>query len=165
MRTEPIPFDRENDELIAQLPERFAVTDAASANWVVRRIVQARAYAQRVKDWADLETRRARREEAFFLQRFGGDLETWLARELAERQSRQKSVNLPAGRVGRRSVAEKLVVEDEQAVLAWARVHLPEAIKSIEAVSKSILNDRFRDTGELPPGVTLHPAHESLVIR
>ena len=162
--TEPIPFDREDEELAATVPQRFAVTDEASANWVVRRIVAAPAYALRVKGWADAENRRARREEAFFLKRFGIELDAWLTQELAARQSRQKSINLPAGRVGRRKVADKLVIDDEQALLDWARVHLPEAVKAVETFRKSAVNDLFLTTGELPPGVQIEPAHETLTI-
>ena len=51
------------------VPETFAVDDAASANWLVRKIVETRAYAKHVKEWADGELRRAEREELFFLHR------------------------------------------------------------------------------------------------
>lgn len=160
----PVPFDREDDELVKQLPERFAVTDDASANWVVKRIIEARAYSRRVTEWANLELRRARREEAFFLKRFGPELDAWLTKKLAETQSRQKSVNLPAGRVGRRAVREKLSIYDEDALLAWAQSNLPEAVETTEKVRKSTINDLFFGTGELPPGVGIDPSHEALVI-
>jgi len=58
-----------------EVPSTFAVTDAASANWVIRKIVEARAYAARVRHWSALEIRRAEREEQFFIRRFGVELE------------------------------------------------------------------------------------------
>jgi hypothetical protein len=73
-----VPFENEDGELAEQVPERFAVRDEASANWVVRRVVEARTYAERVKAWAEREQRRARREERFFLHRFGAELDRWL---------------------------------------------------------------------------------------
>lgn len=157
-------IDREETELAAQVPKAFAVVDDASANWVVRRILDARAYALKVANWADAEQPRARRDEAFFLKRFGPELEAWLTQELAARKSRQKSINLPAGRVGRRTVREKLIFEDEYETMKWAKRHLPEAIKYSESLRKSTINDLFFGTGELPPGVEVQPAHESLVI-
>src|SRR4051812_34057237 len=62
-------------ELAVTVPERFAVTDEASANWLVRKVLEARRYAERVEAWAAAEMRRARRDEAFLLGRFGSDLE------------------------------------------------------------------------------------------
>ena len=42
---------------------RIGVHDAESAAWVVRRVVEARQYAQRVRVWAEVEQRRAEAEE------------------------------------------------------------------------------------------------------
>ena len=53
------------------VPDAFAVDDASSANWLVRKVVESRNYAEHVKEWAALELRRAEREERFFLERFG----------------------------------------------------------------------------------------------
>ena len=63
--------------------QRFEVTDENSANWVVRKIIESGTYVRRVKSWADMEIRRAQREEAFFRQRFGPQLEAWLQQQLA----------------------------------------------------------------------------------
>ena len=35
-----IPFDRPDEEMESQVPERFEVRDEQSANWVVRRVSQ-----------------------------------------------------------------------------------------------------------------------------
>ena len=43
-----------------QVPEKFRVADEDSANWLIKKIVEARQYAARVKAWADREVRRAR---------------------------------------------------------------------------------------------------------
>ena len=159
-----IPFDRPDEELEAQLPEQFAVCDEGSANWVVRRVNEARAYARRVKEWAERETQRARREETFFLKRFRYELEVWLVAELKSRGSKQKSINLPAGRLGTRKSKGKLVIHDEQAALGWARDHCPDAIQTVERVAKQPLNKHLETTSELPPGTTLEDPAEHLYI-
>src|SRR4051794_18651588 len=110
------------------VPEGFHVHDMATANWVLRRITEAAAYRQHVKQWADLEIRRADREEEWFRHRFGIQLAEWARDEIANLRGRRKSIALPAGVVGFRTVAPKLVVDDEAAVLAWAHVHFPEAV-------------------------------------
>src|SRR5437870_2612266 len=95
------------------VPEEFGVVDDSSANWVVRRITEARAYAKRCAEWCEREQVRARRTEEFFLFRYSAQLSTWTQGKIAEQGGRRKSVSLPAGLVGFRHEPAKLVVEDE----------------------------------------------------
>ncbi|HSI34764.1 MAG: host-nuclease inhibitor Gam family protein [Phycisphaerae bacterium] len=144
-------------------PHEFHVTDDASANWVVRRIVEARAYLARIKDWAERETRRVQREEEFFFRRFGEELEAWARSQL---RGRRKCVALPAGRIGFRRAAAKLTVTNPEAVLRWARKHCPEAVIVIERLSKSALNKRFKQDGEVPDaGAHVEPEREAFYVR
>ena len=161
----PTPFALPNDECEDQLPQRFEVNDDPSANWVVKRIVAARAYGKRIKHWAETEQRRARREEAFFLNRFGLELDRWLRRKLAERGGKAKSFNLPAGRVGVRHIGPKIEVINEDAVLAWAREHCPEAIKQTESLLKTPLTEHVEATGELPAGTILKQERDEIYVR
>ena len=164
---EPIPFDMPDTEMEAQVPEQFAVHDEASANWVVRKIVGARAYAERVQSWAEQEAQRARREERFFLGRFGLELNRWLRQQLTENGGRAKSVNLPAGRVGLRTAKPRLVVDDETAAMNWAKSHCADAVTVAvsERLLKQPLHDHFAETGELPDGTRLEPEHDNLYIK
>mgnify|MGYP001818963898 CR=1 FL=1 len=57
-----------------EVPSDFRAHNRATVNCVVRKIVEARRYAQRIDEWAEAERRRARREEDFFLRRFQPDL-------------------------------------------------------------------------------------------
>ena len=86
----------EPQEETPQVPESFCVRDVATAAWVVRKVVEARAYAARVREWAAAELRRAQREEVFY----GHQLEQWARREVEAASGRRKSVNLPSGTVG-----------------------------------------------------------------
>lgn len=52
----------------------------------------------------------------------------------------RKSLNLPAGLVGRRTRPSKLDVTEPDLALAWARTHCPDAIQTQEKLSKSALN-------------------------
>src|SRR5688500_3272947 len=58
----------------SEVPERFAVRDAATASWAVRKIVETRAFARRVREWADRELRRAAADEEWLIRRFGPEL-------------------------------------------------------------------------------------------
>ena len=143
------------------------MTDESAANWVVRKVVSARQYAARVKAWAASEVKRAEREEAFFLWRFGPELEAWCDRQLAanDHPSPKKSLNLPAGTVGRRTVPSKLEIVASDRAMSWARRQCQDAIQVTEKLSKSALNEHFADTGELPDGTTLTDAEDVFYIK
>ncbi len=148
------------------VPETFCVRDAESANWLVRRILEARAYAERVAAWAERERRRAQREEEFFLARFGPQLRTFAAREIAKSGGRRKSLNLPSGRIGFRAVPAKIVIEDEIRVIEWARVHCPDAVQKVESIAKAVLDQHVASTGEIPPsGVRVEEAGERFYLK
>lgn len=172
------------------VPERFVVDDAAKASWLVRKVVEARAHAERVRKWCEHELRRAEREESWLLRRFGAELETWARAELERRGSRRRSLDLPGGAVGFRLQPPRLGVEDEQAVLNWCRHHLPVALRvTVEAsdaqgvellrwhgqhanecrlrqqVLRDPLNRHVAQTGEVPEGAAVRPAADQFYVR
>lgn len=149
-----------------EVPISFSVRDEASANWVVRKITEARRYAQKAKEFADFEARRAAREEEFFLRRFGDELSAWAAAQIAAVKGKKKSINLPAGCVGFRRCDTKLVVDDEDAVLAWAQQACPEAVSTVLKLSKTAINEHFGCTGEIPgQGAHVEPAGDRFYVR
>jgi phage host-nuclease inhibitor protein Gam len=148
--------DGENEEELAErlLPAdklSFEVTDAGSASWVVRKIVEAQARQQRIKDWAQAELRDARREEEFFRQRFGPSLEAWVAENL----NGKKTLRLPDGSMGYRRRRPVLQIEDKEQLLDWCKNNLPDAVRVREDVLKTPLNEHLKETGEIPPGCDL----------
>ena len=172
------------------VPDQFAVSDETTANWVVRKVVEARAYAERVEAWAAAEVRRTRHEEQWFLTRYGGQLEHWVRQELSDRGSRARSVKLPAGQLGFRSVPASFRTVEIAVLAGWCRQHLPEALRvrlvaqgRSAATLRTLLADRdlelevedgviaaevknhVETTGELPPGMVAVAAEERFFIR
>lgn len=145
----------EDKVVVVDAPDSFAVRDAASANWVVRKVVEARRYAEHVQAWAAAEVRRAEREEAFLMRRFGTQLEEWARRQVQTQHDGRKSVALPAGAVGFRCGRSRLIVADESALLAWCRTNLPQAVKTVQSVAKSTVAEYVKSTGECPSGTEL----------
>ena len=168
------------DDLPPSVPEAFSVRDAGSANWVVRRIVEARRYAEHVRAWAAVELRRAERDEQFFLQRYGGQLEAWARAEIVARGAHRRSVGLPAGTIGFRRERPHLLIQDAAALMNWCRTRLLDAfiveIKALggeaeqlrrwqrehcphakvsEELAKSVLEQHVRNTGECPDGAEI----------
>jgi hypothetical protein len=152
-------------ELEALAPKRFEVTDRSSADWLVRKVVEADAHIRRVKEQSVREIARTQRERDFLLLRFGPQLERWAKAELQKHKGRRKSVLLLSGTVGFRTLAEKLVVDDELRLLAWAKRHCRKAVAVIERVSKTALNQHVESSGELPDGAHLEPAKEKFYIK
>ena len=145
------------------VPDSFSVDDAKSANWLVRKIIEARSYADHIKEWAALELRRAEREERFFLDRFGHQLEAWARQQISG--SRRKSLKLPAGTVGFRTESSKLDVVNEEKLIGWCRKSLPGALRIETHVLKSLVKDHFQQTGECPDGVDVAGGQERFYVR
>ncbi len=143
--------ENELDQDIIRSAPPFEINSAERANWLVRKLVECRQYAARARDFAGREQRRAAREERTLMWLFGRQLEAWTARQIAADGGRRKSISLPAGTVGYRRVAAKLVVDDEAVVLAWAKRQLPEAVVGTERLSKAVLDDVMKTTGVIPP--------------
>lgn len=144
----------------------FGVVDARSASWVCKKLNEARAYQARVKSWAERELRRAKQREAFFMARFGKELEEWARAELSKPEHRKRRViNLPGGSVGFRRTVPRLVIQDEAKLIVWCKQHLPAAVKVVESVVKTPLNEHVAGTGELPQGTELTGGGEVFYIR
>jgi hypothetical protein len=159
-------ISQESEPVDLEVPSSFSVHDDDSANWVIKKIVESREYAKRCAIWCECEQARAKREEEFFVFRFGQQLLDYTRLKIASAGGRRKSVSLPAGTIGFRTEPEKLVMDDEQAVIAWAKQHNPALVTTIEKLSKSALNEHLEKTGEIPDaGAHLEPAREKFYVR
>jgi len=162
----PIADDADDVPMLPEISEQFSVHDESSANWVIRQIIERRAYAKRCAEWCEREQSRARHEEEFFLFRYGQQLLEFARQKIAAQGGRRKSVNLPAGTLAFRKAPSRIVVDDEAAVIAWAKLNQPELVTVVEHLSKSALNRMVETTGELPDtGVHIEAEREDFYIR
>ncbi len=153
-------------EVLKSVPARFTIEDENSANWLVKRVMASRQYADRVKAWAEQEIARAAREEKTLMFLFGRQLETWAKGEIDKLRGRRKSVGLPGGTVGFRTINPCLQVDDEGSVLGWARQNCPAAVVVVEKLSRSELKSYFERTGVMPDdGAHVEPGGEKFFIR
>jgi hypothetical protein len=161
-----MPDDVKDDLMhrVEQEAEGFSVHSDSTANWLIRKIVECRDYRERIERWAALEIKRADREEAFFMIRFGHQLETWARGQIAKQRGR-KSIKLPAGTVGFRTEPTRLAVKDEPALLAWCKANLPGAIQTVRHVLKSSVKDHIGDTGEIPNGAEIAGGQQKFFIK
>jgi hypothetical protein len=181
---------QEDRGIAAEIENGFRVTDERTASWVVRKVVECRSYAERVRGSADQELRRAQHDEQWLLRRFGAELEGWLRQELARRGGRARSVPLPAGTVGLRRSVGRIDVVDELSVVRWCERSLPEALRvTVEAegdaaralavwqrarpedarvrtqVSRDALGRHLSEHGEVPDGVAVVSPADRLYVK
>jgi hypothetical protein len=185
-----VPEEDQAAEAGVEVPEGFHVDDEPKASWAVRKIVEVRAHAERVKRWAERELHRSQRDEAWLMRRFGPELEAWLREELRRRGGRRRSIALPDGTLGLRQQPPKLEVVEEPVVAAWCERHLPEAVRvCVESEGAAALelarwqrrheeDARLRrqvlreplarhaaESGELPEGCSLRPAEDRFYVK
>jgi len=143
----------------------FRVTNEAAASWVVRHVVAARDRAERAKAWPLGEVAQAERDEAFFMARFGGELEDWLRSVLDTKRKVDRLARWSRGSPhvagsprgdGRREGARLGTLPQPSAVVA---------VPASEHLSRQDLILKFKQTGEIPDGADLQPASASLYIR
>lgn len=153
-------------EVLKSVPKEFCIDSQERANWLVRKIVAARDYSERVRTWSEQEQRRAAREEQTLMFLFGRQIETWARAEIGKSNGRRKSMNLPAGSIGFRTLAPRLVIDDESVVLDWAKRNLPDAVVVTEKLSRSVIKEHAEKVGEIPDsGVHNEAASERFYIR
>lgn len=178
--TKAIPRETTDDaaeNMEPEIPQDFDVRDERSANWLVRKVVDARSYAKRVQTWAALEIRRSENDERFLIHRYGTQLEAWAREKLSTGGNRRRTIALPGGSVGFRNITMRLSVVDETVLLGWCAVNLPNAVFAEVRVTggetarlrdwvrqncpsaaitmgvvKSVVDDHFRRSGEFPSG-------------
>ncbi len=158
--------DADDDAVvIVDVDDTFHIRDESSANWAVRKIVEGRAYRERVGRWAQAETLRADRQEAFLMHRFGSELEAWAREQIGKQHGRRRSIALPAGVLGFRREPTKLLVVNEQALVGWCRAYLPAAVKVTESLLRSEIQAHIKTTGECPRGAEISGGGERFYIR
>lgn len=143
--------------------EPFAIDSADIASWAVDKILVARERLERVKNQyqaalleAELEVKDA---EAFFLPL----LEAWFD---ANPPKRGKSIKLPHGTIGKRTVPGGPRVTDDAAVMAWAKEQgIPGLIKVTESVSRTAVREYVTSTGDIPDGVEVVESREAFDVR
>lgn len=150
----PIPFADPIDptDTESDAARRFTVADVGAAEWAMRHLaaveIRRRALLEQrdhwlaqIREWYDdADGPLAKRAEFFrgHLERFG----------VAHREAnpREATIKLPSGTIPTTDSKPKVVIEDEAAVIAWARAEItdPEQLALIVKVKESALVSGLR---------------------
>ena len=141
---------------LPQEEEAFAVVDQQTAEWTVRKIGEHRKKQAEIKELADAEITRIiewaekqTKQHENSVEYLQGVLRPWF-----EEQG-EKSISLPSGRIRFRKLPDKFKWKDEQAVISWAKINHPKAIRTKEELDKKEIASYIKQTGEMPDGVEI----------
>lgn len=144
-------IDIESGEVVGQERPEFRVTDEASAEWVLEKIMNAEADAARdrlklkaVVERLEASIKASEKRAEWFRSRYGSELEEFARERLQD--SKTKTLKLTWGSISFRTVKGGLRVADPEAALTWAKQYAPEAVKVTEAFQITKLGDDWRTT-------------------
>jgi phage host-nuclease inhibitor protein Gam len=162
--------DEEGDALTARQP--FEVDSIDAATWCIAKARRAemamnarKEYVARkfneLQRWLEKENR----QDAATVERMAQLLRPWTIKEIADGSKR--SVNLPGGMVGFRHQPARLTVTNEKELIEHCEKteDLSDVIKYRPSVSMTVLNQRFKEDGEILPGTEVVPARDDFYIK
>jgi hypothetical protein len=156
-------------------PEGFVIDTEEKAAWAVDKIVSLRAAAERLVAQFERNSTRLERELARLEEFFVPMLKAFYD---AHPPSKGKTLHLATGDLAKKKEAARFSVEDEKAVVEWARKALPadlallvaerleagrEAFEIAEA--KKLARDHHKKTKEIVPGTAITPESESFHVK
>lgn len=146
----------EHDE---ETPQAWTIADESAAAWAVDALLAAEERLERIKAMSADAITRAERDLASTRARLLPELAAWYQ---AHPPRRGKTLHYPTGKFSARTRPGGPRIVDKDAAREWARVELPEAIRSrvVEDVDAVMIKGYVAETGDLPPGVELVPAEE-----
>lgn len=172
-------FDQELQEMYGlQENASFTITDRDQASWASRKLLEderekaaAIAWGEReiarIKQIVDHHVTSAENRMQFLL----GHLHTYLDKLIREGEIKKKSLDLPGGTIAIRSGRDKIVIEDEDAVIEY--LEAADETTPIK-IKKSVLKTQLAKvsgtkgsavilnaTGEPLPGTHVEPASDS----
>lgn len=145
-----------------QARERFGIVDRGSASWAAGKLAEAEAEIERRKEHAKTYILDAERKLDRLKWMFWEVLKEWARSNL---DYGKRSVKLPTATLTFRDVAAKLEVVDEDALIKWAIVELPDAITTVEKIVMDPLKDFWTKNNLVPPGAKEIPKGENFDVK
>jgi phage host-nuclease inhibitor protein Gam len=141
--------------------------------WALARIAEAEAEAFQIRQSAQaaLDAIARRRDDLIAKsQRRAGYLTSLVATWAREHRGevvrgKIKTRDFLSGSVGFRAAREKITITDEATFLTWAQPDHLDLVRAKIAPDKKALDAFVTRTGEIPPGVDVEPASETIVIK
>ena len=161
-----IPDDPQDGEQ-ADVPE-FHIDSEGAANWYLRKLANIESEKQRIAAQAAKMLAALDADAQRLTRLYDGELQEYVRQELARQGNRRKSLHFLQGTTAFRTVPASVKVSDERAALAYARVSLPDAVRSVETLDTAKYREAAETAlsfGEVLPGVETTPQRESFTVK
>lgn len=147
----------------------FAIDCEDHADWYLSKLAAIDAEADLMQSQHEQRMKRLMSDRQNLENLFGSQLETWTRRQIMQDKKGRKSVILPHGTCQIRTVPAGLKVTDTQEALTFAKVSLPEVVRTVETLDltayRQRAESRMHSDGEMLPGVEYVGERESFSIK
>ena len=147
---------------VTHLRDGFHVVDSQSADWVVKKALEAQDDVDRLKAQYQVNMRKAQRRLEFFSLFREQEMEYWLRSQL---NGKTRSIGLEHGTIGLRHVSWGVDIVDEQEAIASAERVIPNAVQIKKSLLKKELKKHIEDTGEVIDGCSIKPEYDKFYIQ
>lgn len=142
--------------------ERFIIDNEEKANWYLRKLANIDAEVKRITEQCATICNDLQRDKEGLKSRHQADLETWAKANLVKGR---RNLKLLQGTINFRTVPAIVKVADPSLALTYCDMQAwGDCIKIARSVNTDAYKQRFKDTGELLPGIEITPEHESVSI-
>lgn len=172
--TTPAEFQGYEDEQDQSVTPAWRIENLQTADWSLRRLAECEAEAAAIDAQyaAAVGALTKRRDDLKAKAERGAGFFRFKLAEYAERErktllkGRKKSHDFLHGRIGFRAKAERLEVVNRDALVEWLSAQPIESGLYRVKVEPEVraLQERFKSTGEIPPGMDVTPAEETVQI-
>jgi len=146
----------------------FHITDEESANFIVTKIASYEAERKAIMEAARARCEVLERKEAYLTYKYGQELELFALSQIEKAGGKTKTYTLPSGgKLSFRTLKEAVEVAEDGAekLLGWVKQNLPAALKVTESLAKTVVNEFFSTTGQIPDGCIYRPESQKFYIQ
>lgn len=150
-------------------PQEFCIDSDSAADWLLQKYAALDAEIVLITAQAQEAVKRLQADRQSLEHLYQGQLEAFIRQRVSEDKRGRKSLILPHGTCGFRTVPASVKIVDKAAALAYAQEHRPSCIKTVYDLDTSAYRDIAERVanhdGEVLPGVEVSPERENFHIK
>lgn len=155
---------------VEEVKPEFCIDSDSAADWLLQKYAALDAEIVLITAQAQEAVKRLQADRQSLEHLYQGQLEAFVRERIADERRGRKSLILPHGTVGFRTVPASVRIVDEQVARVYAeRTKMPNAILVTEllrtGVYGALAKKALEETGELLPGIEYVPERESFHIK
>lgn len=146
----------ERAEIAAELFEQRIGSELDLQTWYLQEMGKCEFMADRIKEQAEKMLREVESRKRALEWRFGQEFRALVEKDLEQKNQGKakpvRSMKYLTGTAGFRTAPAKLIVLNAKALMDWASLHVPEAVKMEPKLHVTPIRAHIEATGEIVPG-------------